>query len=163
MYKHDYNGVKGTGALAGGSKGGRSRPFLSSLLVGQVLITEIFTVRTILQQLFFCYPSTMLFKEDTVLSPIIRPGDVVIMDNLSSHKSKNVEEAINARGAKLIFSPPYSPELSPIEYYWAKMKKYLKKKCAKTRDELDNAIKEACEFIEHSDISGWFRHCGYCI
>ncbi|KJU82260.1 transposase [Candidatus Magnetobacterium bavaricum] len=86
-----------------------------------------------------------------------------IMDNLSSHKSKNVEEAINARGAKLIFSPPYSPELSPIEYYWAKMKKYLKKKCAKTRDELDNAIKEACEFIDHSDISGWFRHCGYCI
>ncbi|KJU82441.1 transposase [Candidatus Magnetobacterium bavaricum] len=85
------------------------------------------------------------------------------MDNLSSHKSKNVEEAINARGAKLIFSPPYSPELSPIEYYWAKMKKYLKKKCAKTRDELDNAIKEACEFIDHSDISGWFRHCGYCI
>ncbi|MBF0539656.1 MAG: transposase, partial [Nitrospirae bacterium] len=59
-------------------------------------------------------------------SPTLRPGDVVIMDNLSSHKSKNVEEAIKARGAKLAFSPPYSPELSPIEYYWSKMKKYLK-------------------------------------
>lgn len=98
-----------------------------------------------------------------VLSPHLRTGHIVIIDNLSTHKMKSVKDAIEATGARIIYLPAYSPDLSPIELCWSKMKEYLRSKAARTREELDKAIGEAINLITDDDVKGWFRHCGYCI
>lgn len=77
---------------------------------------------------------------EKVLSPVLRPGDVVIMDNLGSHKSTAVRQAIRAAGAKLFFLPKYSPDLNPIEMLFAKLKHWLRKAAARTSDAVCNAI-----------------------
>lgn len=96
-----------------------------------------------------------------VLAPILRPGDVVLMDNLSAHKVANVESLIKARGAQLMYLPPYSPDLNPIEPMWSKLKSILKTIGARTRRKLDNAIGSAIQQISPADCLGWFAHCGY--
>ena len=79
------------------------------------------------------------------------------MDNLSSHKVKGISEAIERRGARLLFLPPYSPDFSPIEPCWSKVKTFLRKAKARTVD----ALNEAIDQVTSSDAKGWFRHCGY--
>lgn len=96
-----------------------------------------------------------------ILCPTLRPGDVVVMDNLGAHKVSGIREAIEGRGAKLIYLPPYSPDLSPIEKCWSKIKTALRAKGARTRRALERAIKEAIETITESDALAWFAHCGY--
>lgn len=96
-----------------------------------------------------------------VLCPTLRPGDIVLMDNLGAHKVRGIREAIEGRGAKLIYLPPYSPDLSPIERCWSKIKTVLRAKGARTRRALERAIKEAIETITESDALAWFAHCGY--
>ena len=95
--------------------------------------------------------------------PQLATGDIVIMDNLSAHKVAGVKEAIESVGASLLYLPPYSPDFSPIENAWSKMKAYLRKKAARTLEDLTTAICEAFQQITPSDIAGWFKHCGYCI
>jgi transposase len=95
------------------------------------------------------------------LAPSLRPGDVVIMDNLSSHKVSGVVEAIEAAGATPLFLPPYSPDLNPIELMWSKVKALLRKLKVRTQELLDEAIAQAFNSISPSDISGWFKHDGY--
>lgn len=97
----------------------------------------------------------------TVLAPTLRPGDVVVMDNLGAHKVAGIEEAITERGAELIYLPPYSPDYSPIESCWSKLKTKLRSLKARTRAELDEAISEAMNTISNRDSRGWFSHCGY--
>jgi transposase len=99
---------------------------------------------------------------DQILIPEVKRGDVIIMDNLGVHKIKAVQDAIDRIGAELIFLPPYSPDLSPIEKAWSKVKTYLRKISARTRECLDTAISEAIELITNSDSQAWFKHCGYC-
>jgi transposase len=96
-----------------------------------------------------------------VLAPALKPGDVVIMDNLSAHKVSGVEAAITARGAELIYLPPYSPDCSPIESCWSKLKTKLRSLKARTREELDAAIRHSMNTISNRDARGWFDHCGY--
>ena len=96
-----------------------------------------------------------------LLVPALRPGDVVIMDNLSSHKVSGVREAIEAAGARLLYLPPYSPEFNPIELAWSKLKQLLRATEARTRDAIDAAVSNASDSITASDAHGWFRHCGY--
>jgi len=96
-----------------------------------------------------------------VMVPSLRAGDIVVMDNLSSHKSNAVREAIEGAGARLLYLPPYSPDLNPIEKMWSKMKTFLRGAKARTYDELIDAVKNALEKITTSDIENWFRHCGY--
>lgn len=96
-----------------------------------------------------------------VLVPSLRPGNVVLMDNLSSHKVKGVSEAIESVGAKLEPLPPYSPDLSPIEECWSKVKEILRAKAARIRELLDSAITCALNVITPDDAKGWFIHCGY--
>jgi transposase len=96
-----------------------------------------------------------------VLAPILKLGDVVVMDNLSAHKVPGIEEAITARGAELIYLPPYSPDCSPIESCWSKLKTKLRSLKARTREELDEAIRRSMNTICNSDARGWFAHCGY--
>ena len=106
-----------------------------------------------------------LFKEYIVkcLAPTLRKGDVVIMDNLTSHKVKGVVEPIIAAGAEVIYLPPYSPDLNPIEMMWSKVKAYLRKVKARTHDELMSSIAEALDLVSCADILGWFAEDGYSV
>jgi transposase len=94
---------------------------------------------------------------EQVLSPVLKPGDVVVMDNLSSHKVDGVREAIEKAGAELLYLPPYSPDLNPIEKAWAKLKQLLRSAKARSKDALDQAITEALKRISPDDAKAWFR------
>ncbi len=96
-----------------------------------------------------------------VLCPTLQAGDVVVMDNLSAHKVKGVKEAIESCGAKVLYLPPYSPDLNPIEKCWSKIKTYLRQAKARTREALEQALKEALLLITKEDAEGWFTSCGY--
>lgn len=96
-----------------------------------------------------------------VLAPTLSEGEVVVMDNLSAHKVKGVRELIEARGARLIYLPPYSPDLNPIEKCWSKIKTYLRAAKARTREALEGALREALELVTAKDAAGWFASCGY--
>ncbi len=98
---------------------------------------------------------------EQVLAPTLLKGDVVIMDNLGAHKVTGVQEAIEARGAKVIYLPPYSPDLNPIEKCWSKIKTYLRAAKARTRVALEQALKEALLLVTEKDAQGWFASCGY--
>jgi transposase len=98
-----------------------------------------------------------------VLCPTLVPGDVVIMDNLRAHKVAGIRERIEACGARLIYLPPYSPDLSPIEPCWSKLKALLRTAQARTREALDAAIQQVLAAVTASDARGWFRHCGYAL
>lgn len=96
-----------------------------------------------------------------VLIPTLRPGDIVVMDNLSPHKSAGIAEAIEAAGAEVWFLPPYSPDFNPIEKMWSKIKAFLRAVKARTYDALLQAIAAALRTISASDVIGWFESCGY--
>jgi transposase len=96
-----------------------------------------------------------------VLSPKLQAGDVVILDNLSAHKVRGIRELVEARGAQLLYLPPYSPDLNPIELAWSKFKQYLRAAKARTAEALDRAITEALQTITADNAAAWFRHCGY--
>ena len=98
-----------------------------------------------------------------VLSPTLRPGDIVVMDNLPAHKAAGIKQMIEGAGAELIYLPPYSPDLSPIERCWSKIKTYLRKAKARTREALELALKQALATITESDALSWFVHCGYAV
>jgi transposase len=95
------------------------------------------------------------------LVPILRPGDVVVMDNLPGHKLVKVRELIEAAGAKLLYLPPYSPDFNPIEMIWSKVKRLLRSIAARTIDTLGDAFETAFTAVTLSDIRNCFEHCGY--
>ncbi len=101
------------------------------------------------------------FLEQLVV-PKLREGDILVMDNLSAHKVGSLESMITATRAKLQYLPRYSPELSPIEHCWSKMKTFLRTVAARTHDDVIKGVKEALEAVTENDSSGWFKHCGYC-
>jgi len=98
---------------------------------------------------------------EQVLRPVLRPGDVVVMDNLSSHKVDGVRKLIEEAGAELLYLPPYSPDLNPIEKAWAKLKQLLRAARARTQKALDQAIAEALSLISADNALAWFKHCQY--
>jgi len=95
--------------------------------------------------------------------PTLQPGDILFMDNLSAHKVAGIEALIEARGAQLIYLPPYSSDFNPIELAWAKVKTILRRLKARTFPDLIAALKQALLAITPQDIQGWFAHCGYAI
>jgi len=95
------------------------------------------------------------------LAPSLNKGDIVIMDNLTSHKMKGVIDPIIAAGASVIYLPPYSPDFNPIEQMWSKVKAYLRKIKARTKELLEFAIAEALDHVTTSDILAWFAENGY--
>jgi transposase len=98
---------------------------------------------------------------EQVLRPTLRPGDIVIMDNLRAHKVAGIHEAIEQAGARLLYLPPYSPDLSPIEQCWSKLKAVLRTAKARTRKALKQSITQALATITVSDARHWFHHCRY--
>jgi transposase len=100
---------------------------------------------------------------EQVLGPTLRPGDIVVLDNLSAHKTTAIREVIAGRGAQLLYLPPYSPDLAPIEQAWSKIKTCLRTAKARTREALELAIRQALTTITAADAHGWFRHCGYTV
>ena len=97
------------------------------------------------------------------LVPTLRPGDVVILDRLQAHRAAGVREAIEAAGARLLPLPPYSPDYSPIEPAWSKVKGYLRSAKARTPEDLVDAIGHALRSVTPDDVYGYFAHCGYVV
>lgn len=98
---------------------------------------------------------------DEVLGGILRPDDLVVMDNAGAHKDPRVAGILQRYGAKPVYLPPYSPELNPIELAWSKVKDLLRAAKARTIAELNAAINTAMRAVSTADASGWFAHCGY--
>ena len=98
---------------------------------------------------------------ERVLVPTLKPGDIVVMDNLGSHKSKAVRSAIRAAGAKLFFLPKYSPDLNPIEQVFAKLKHLLRKVAARSTDTVCDAIGELLSAFLPIECANYFRNSGY--
>lgn len=95
------------------------------------------------------------------LAPTLKPGDVVVMDNLSAHKVAGVRQAIERVGASVLYLPPYSPDLNPIEQLFAKIKAILRTLAARSKDALWGAIRIALERCDHDVFDGYLRNCGY--
>jgi transposase len=98
---------------------------------------------------------------EQVLAPTLRPGDIVVMDNLKCHKGAAIERAITAVGAELRYLPAYSPDLNPIEKLFSKLKALLRTAAARTVERLYEALGEALRTVTDQDIAGWFGSCGY--
>jgi transposase len=107
--------------------------------------------------------ATFLAYVEQVLVPALRRGDVVIFDNLSSHLSPAVSEAIERAGAVVMPMPPYSPDLNPIEEMFSKLKEFLRRVGARAKEHLYDAIGEGLREVTPGDILGWFRHAGLCV
>lgn len=100
---------------------------------------------------------------EQVLVPTLSEGDIVVLDNLGAHKVAGICEAVERKGARLIYLPPYSPDLNPIEQCWSKIKSFLRGAQARTREALEEAIQQALTTITESDARAWFKHCGYAL
>lgn len=98
---------------------------------------------------------------EQVLVPELRPGDVVVMDNLSSHKRARTRALIESAGAALEFLPPYSPDLNPIELVFSKIKQRLRTLGLRTKDALWRAMQGVLDTVTPSDAANCYRHCGY--
>ena len=98
-----------------------------------------------------------------VLVPNLRRGDIVVMDNLSAHKDAEAIASIRRAGAHVLFLPPYSPDLNPIEKAWAKLKEILRRTVTLTREAFDAAVVAAMDQISDDDIRAWTEHCGYAV
>jgi transposase len=95
------------------------------------------------------------------LAPTLRPGDIVIMDNLKVHKSEFAKQIVADRQASLLFLPPYSPDYNPIEKMWSKVKQILRGIKARTNEELFAGVGKALDLVSADDAEGWFASCGY--
>ena len=104
---------------------------------------------------------TFLAYVEQFLVPTLRPGDVVIMDNLPAHRVSGVRQAIEAAGATRLFLPPYSPDFNPIEQAFAKLKAYLRKVAARTKDALWQATADALDAFTPQECANYFRNSGY--
>jgi transposase len=98
---------------------------------------------------------------ERVLRPTIRRGDVLVLDNLTAHRASQIEEVAAECGAQVLWLAPYSPDFSPIELMWSKIKSAMRAAKARTTQELNDALVAALQRVTKTDCSGWFSHCGY--
>ena len=85
----------------------------------------------------------------------------MVLDNLGTHRASRIEEVAAERGAQVLWLPPYSPDFSPIEQCWSKIKAFLRGAKARMNEELNRALAQAIKLVTKADIRGWFKHCGY--
>jgi transposase len=98
---------------------------------------------------------------EQVLCPCLRPGQVVILDNLAAHKVDGVRALVEKTGARLLYLPPYSPDFNPIEQAWSKIKQMLRAAKARTVETLESALASALTAVTVNNARAWFNHCGY--
>jgi len=98
---------------------------------------------------------------EQVLCPALKPGQVVVMDNLSAHKVAEVRDRIEQSGATLLYLPPYSPDFNPMEKAWSKIKQLLRSAKARTAEALEDAVTQAIAALTPENATAWFQHCGY--
>ena len=98
---------------------------------------------------------------ETQLAPTLRKGEVIILDNLSSHKSQRAAEILQERGAWFLFLPPYSPDLNPIEMAFSKLKALIRKAAARTYEDLWNAVGHVCNLFTDEECFNFFKAAGY--
>ena len=98
---------------------------------------------------------------ERLLRPTIRAGDVLVLDNLAAHRASSIERVAHECGATVLWLAPYSPDFSPIEMMWSKIKAAMRAAKARTREQLEQALVAALELITKADCLGWFAHCGY--
>ena len=127
-------------------------------LLGAITLEGVSALMTI--PAFTNRPVFAAFVEQ-VLVPTLRPGQVVVLDNLPAHKYPEVEQAVCAAGCRLLFLPRYSPEYNPIEPCWSKVKNELRTRAARSLEHLEEAVRTAVDHVSSSDAQGYFRHCGY--
>jgi transposase len=97
------------------------------------------------------------------LNPNLKPGQYVVMDNVGFHKNEKIVELIESTGARVVFSPPYSPDLSPIEKMWSKIKEFLKRSKPRSDAEFHNSLANALYEVNENDLESWYEECGYSI
>jgi transposase len=102
-----------------------------------------------------------IFFVREMLVPTLRPGQIVVLDNARIHQDSEVQEILESRGCYLLPLPAYSPDFSPIENAWSKLKEFLRRAQARTQEALDAAFTAALQAITAQDAVGWFLHCGY--
>jgi transposase len=100
---------------------------------------------------------------ERVLRPTMRTGDIFVLDNLTAHHASRIEEVAAECRAKVLWLAPYSPDFSPIELLWSKIKSGLRKAKARTVEELGQALSKGLELITTKDCRAWFKHCGYSV
>lgn len=105
--------------------------------------------------------AVMLAFVENVLAQVVIAGDLVVLDNLSSHKTGKVQAAFAALSVEVLYLPPYSPDLNPIEKCWSKMKTQLRRAAARSYAALSEALSAAMKTITTADARNWIRHCGY--
>jgi len=118
--------------------------------IGHCLVVEGFTTTAVFETYV-----------ERVLAPSLRSGQLVVMDNLAAHKGQRIKELIEERGCELVYLPPYSPDLNPIEEAFSKIKRLLRKAEARTRQALIEAMGAAISAVTDRDVCGFFEHCGY--
>jgi transposase len=96
-----------------------------------------------------------------LLAPTLRPGQVVLLDNLRAHKAADIRAMIEARGCEVLYLPPYSPDFNPIELAYAKFKALLRRERPRSQTALDETITRTIDCITPTDAAGFIRHCGY--
>lgn len=105
--------------------------------------------------------ATFLAYVDQCLGPTLQPGDLVICDNLSSHKVKGVREAIEKRGASILYLPPYSPDLNPIEMVFSKIKAFIRKSTSRTLEQIQETLAQALKTLTPTECLNFFKHAQY--
>jgi transposase len=133
-------------------------PYESLTILGAIALTGLLALMTIPAA---TDAAVFLAFVQQVVVPELRPGQVVVFDNLSAHKKSAIAAAIEGAGCRVIFLPRYSPEWNPIEPCWSKLKEFLRARAERTRDALETAVADAMETITPQDARGWFRHSGY--
>jgi transposase len=132
---------------------GRSLTLIGALSVHGLGVVQLLTGA--LNQRSFAFYITQC------LAPTLRAGDVLVLDNLAVHKLDGVVQWLAERGVEVLFLPPYSPDFSPIEQAWSKLKTKLRQARARTHQALQAALHEAIDWITSQDARNWFDHCGY--
>jgi transposase len=150
LFARAVNGERAVGSIPG-NKGGNVSLIGALNLDG--LIASMTVPGSTNTEVFLTYVTQ-------VLLPQLWKGAIVVMDNLKVHHAERVRVAIESVGAKVKFLPPYSPDLSPIELCWSKLKQFLRSCEARTPESLDQAMAEAVNYITEDDAFGWFNHCG---
>jgi transposase len=100
---------------------------------------------------------------ERVLRPSLKAGDILVLDNLTAHHASRIEEVAAQCAAQVLWLAPYSPDFSPIELLWSKIKSGLRKAKARTIEELGRALNKGLELITTNDCRAWFKHCGYSV